>query len=154
MSIRHENGPTQTTIDGRVVHGDERGRTLGFPTANLPIAEGGIKDGVWAGIVSWTNATGKLESHPAAVSIGRRPTYYGGEGTRLLEAFLLGFNGDLYDKDIRVVLQKHLRPQKRFADSAELIKQLRADVRQTRAWVKRRATPVDSDREAQSAKAA
>ena len=128
---------TGITIEGHVVHGDERGRTLGFPTANLPIEEGRIKDGVWAGTVTWTDLSGRVESHPAAISIGRRPTYYGGRGIRLLEAFLLDFTGNLYDKKIRVSLDERIRPQKRFTNSEALVQQLRDDVKQTRAWAVR-----------------
>ncbi|TFD45962.1 hypothetical protein E3T55_17785 [Cryobacterium frigoriphilum] len=128
-------GPAQPlTVEGRVVHGDERGRTLGFPTANLALDRLGIADGVWAGVASWTTADGVPHSRAAAISVGRRPTYYGGTGIRLLEAFLLDFTGDLYDKQLVVSLQQRIRPQRRFANSDELVQQLQGDVAATRAW--------------------
>ena len=127
---------TGITVEGHVVHGNERGRTLGFPTANLPIEEGGIEDGVWAGTVTWTDRSGRVESHPAAISIGRRPTYYY-RGIRLLEAFLLDFTGNLYDKKIHVSLDQRIRSQELFTNSEELVQQLHDDVKQTRAWAMR-----------------
>ncbi|WP_105034152.1 riboflavin kinase [Cryobacterium aureum] len=136
--------PARTwTVEGRVIHGDERGRTLGFPTANLALDQLGLADGVWAGVATWTDSDGVLESHPAAISIGRRPTYYGGAGIRLLEAFLLDFTGNLYERHLIVSLRQRIRPQRRFANSEELVQQLRDDVAATRAWAGNSYQPGD-----------
>jgi len=123
-------------VSGTVEHGDERGRLLGFPTANVAVPEHGLRDGVWAGTVQVDPALdGPV--HVAAVSIGHRPTYYGRDGERLLEANLLDFTGDLYDRTVLVRLHVRLRPQRRYAGSAALVDQLRRDIADTRAWAHR-----------------
>ncbi|SHN47933.1 riboflavin kinase [Cryptosporangium aurantiacum] len=119
-------------VQGVVRPGDRRGRLLGFPTANLHDTDAVRLDGVYAGAVLLDDAgTGAV---PAVVSVGRRPTYYGGEGVRLLEAYLLDWAGDLYGRLIRVELHRHLRPQRRFEGTADLIGQIARDVAATRTW--------------------
>jgi FAD synthase len=113
------------TIVGIVEHGDRRGRTIGFPTANLRLAldHAHIEDGVYA-------ATVRLDDSrcvDSAVSIGRRPTFYP-EGVRLCEAHLIDFDEDIYDTCITVRLVARMRRQERFESVAELVTQLRADV--------------------------
>lgn len=129
------------TIVGGVVHGDERGRLLGFPTANVVLSPDlAVPDGVWAGTV-FVNGM----QYAAAVSIGVRPTYYGESGIRLLEAHLLAFSGDLYGAIIRVRLGKMIRGQRWFGGSAELVRQVQQDVEDARRWAKRQgARPEDS----------
>lgn len=119
-----------TVIEGIVEHGDARGRALGFPTANLALNHSQIEDGVWVAQL-WT---GDGHWYVAAVSVGRRPTFYTGEGKRLLEAHLLDFNGDLYGQSIRVELKVKIRDQQSFPSSSALIAQLHRDVEITRAW--------------------
>ncbi|MGX5358094.1 riboflavin kinase [Kocuria sp. KH4] len=119
-----------TVVEGIVEHGDARGRTIGFPTANLAIRGPGIVDGVWAAPVrvdsrAWT---------VAAVSVGRRRTFYTGEGPRLLEAHLLDFTGDLYGRTLRVELSVKLRGQQSFPSVEALVEQLHRDVGATRRW--------------------
>nr|WP_281373368.1 riboflavin kinase [Kineococcus aurantiacus] len=121
------------TVEGVVEHGDQRGRLLGFPTANVALAGTGPGDGVWAGTVH-VDPSGGGPLHVAAVSLGRRPTYYGEDGERLLEANLLDFTGDLYDRSVLVRLHVRLRPQQAFSGSAELVAQMQRDVARTRAW--------------------
>ena len=75
-------------------------------------------------------------AHAAAISVGNRPTFYGGRGFRLLEAHLLDFDDDIYDEVVDVWLCQRLRGQRRFAGVAELTAQLAADVAATRAWVR------------------
>ena len=123
--------PHVLVVRGGVERGDQRGRTIGFPTANLPIERDGLLDGVWAG---WVDCRGRR--HLAAISIGHRPTFYGREGFRLLEAHLLDFDDDIYDEVVDVWLCQRLRGQRRFAGVAELTAQLAADVAATRAWVR------------------
>lgn len=123
-------------VEGVVEHGDERGRLLGFPTANVAVPPHGLRDGVWAGTVQLDplpDGTGG-PVHVAAVSVGHRPTYYGRDGERLLEANLLDFDGDLYGRTVLVRLHVRLRPQRRYAGSAELVDQLVRDVADTRQW--------------------
>jgi FAD synthase len=120
-------------IEGTVERGDQRGRTLGFPTANIPIAGNPELDGVWAGLVE----TGTESFAVAAVSIGRRRTFYDGDGERLLEAHLLDTDQDLYGQQLRVHLLEKLRPQATFPSVDALVEQLRADVGRTREWAVR-----------------
>lgn len=119
-----------TVVEGIVEHGDARGRTIGFPTANLPLSGSGIEDGVWAAQVR----IGADEWAVAAVSIGRRRTFYGGQGPQLLEAHLLDFDGDLYGHTMRVELTAKLRGQQSFSSLHALMEQLHRDVAATRQW--------------------
>jgi riboflavin kinase/FMN adenylyltransferase len=113
------------TIIGIVEHGDQRGRTIGFPTANLrlDLDHAHIEDGVYAATVRLDDG----RSVDSAVSIGRRPTFYP-EGVRLCEAHLIDFDEDIYDTCIAVSLVARMRRQTRFESVAELVAQLRADV--------------------------
>ncbi|WP_043781519.1 3,4-dihydroxy-2-butanone-4-phosphate synthase [Rhodococcus sp. JVH1] len=119
-----------THVVGRVVRGDQRGRELGFRTANLELEDSNsIADGVWAG--RCTLPDGSIFT--AAISIGRRPTFYGRSGARLLEAHLLDFSGDLYGLTVTVQLEHWVRGQAAFASKEELIAALSADVVRTRS---------------------
>ena len=113
------------TIIGIVEHGDQRGRTIGFPTANLrlDLDHAHIEDGVYAATVRLDDG----RSVDSAVSIGRRPTFYT-EGVRLCEAPLIDFDEDIYDTCIAVSLVARMRRQTRFESVADLVAQLRADV--------------------------
>ncbi|MFF0903413.1 UNVERIFIED_CONTAM: riboflavin kinase [Kocuria sp. CPCC 205316] len=123
-------------VEGTVVTGDRRGRLLGFPTANVAVPDQPWRDGVWAATVQIDPArSGPV--HLAAVSVGRRPTYYGRDGVRLLEAHLLDFAGDLYGHTVLVRLHERLRPQRRYSASKELVEQLHRDVAGARAWASR-----------------
>jgi riboflavin kinase/FMN adenylyltransferase len=119
-------------IVGVVERGDQRGRTLGFPTANVALAHGEQMpaEGIYAARV--TLADGSL--HRAAVSIGRRPTFYA-EGFILVEVHLLDFDRDLYGETIEVTLTQHLRGQLRFANVDELIERMHVDCDEVRACV-------------------
>jgi riboflavin kinase/FMN adenylyltransferase len=113
-------------VEGIVVEGDHRGRALGYPTANvqdLPDVEF-PGDGVYAGTAQRPNG----ERYLSAISVGTRSTFYGSEGQRLLEAFLLDFDGDLYGERLKITLVEHLRSQAQFNGVEELIEQIRADV--------------------------
>lgn len=116
--------------EGIVEHGDALGRELGFPTANLAITEEAAEDGVWAGLVrcDWDHWL------PAAVSIGRRRTFFSEDGPRLLEAHILDFHGNLYDARMQVRLIAKIRAQERFPTAEALIKQMHHDVQVTRQW--------------------
>ena len=116
-------------VRGLVDHGDARGRELGFPTANIgiPAHVALPADGVYAG--HYVRPDGK--SWASAISLGRRPTFYAERGARLLEAYLLDFDGDLYDEVGTVQFERLLRPQERFDSVDALIIQLRHDVEAT-----------------------
>ncbi|VVJ16923.1 Uncharacterised protein [Amycolatopsis camponoti] len=124
--------PEYFVVRGTVEHGDERGRELGFPTANIALRDqsGSVGDGVWAGWVRRADGT----PIPAAISVGRRPTYYGADGYRLLEAHLLDFAGDLYDETLVVWLGAHLRDQQAYASAEDLITALKNDIAAATQW--------------------
>jgi FAD synthase len=113
------------TIVGIVELGDQRGRTIGFPTANLRLGldHAYIEDGVYAATVRLDD--GRIVD--SAVSVGRRPTFYP-EGVRLCEAHLIDFDDDIYDTCISVSLVARMRRQTRFDSVADLVAQLHADV--------------------------
>ncbi|SER38985.1 riboflavin kinase, partial [Arthrobacter sp. OV608] len=119
-------------LEGVVGHGDARGRELGYPTANISVPDGEILDGVWAGTVRLGQGEND-EIYAAAVSVGQRPTYYH-SGTRLLEAHLLEYDGDLYGRFVQVILHEYIRPQRRFGGTDELAAQIRDDVARVRCW--------------------
>jgi riboflavin kinase / FMN adenylyltransferase len=116
-------------LRGEVVHGDERGRELGFPTANL-IPEEALAcpgHGVYACIADGPATGGPL---PAAVSIGVRPTFQTGRG-ELIEAYLLDFDGDLYGGELQLEFLERLRGERRFGSPEALIEQMHRDVERT-----------------------
>ncbi|HEX3518407.1 MAG TPA: riboflavin biosynthesis protein RibF [Solirubrobacteraceae bacterium] len=111
-------------VSGEVVHGDARGRELGFPTANLVPEETLVcpGHGVYACLA---------DGRPAAVSIGVRPTFQTGRG-ELIEAYILDFDGDIYASQLRLEFVARLRGERRFADPESLIAQMHRDVERTR----------------------
>ncbi len=117
-------------VRGFVAHGDKRGRELGFPTANVavPVNIAMPAEGVYAG---WYQRPDGIR-RPAALSLGRRPTFYEGAEMSLLEAYLLDFDGDLYDEPARVEFVAHLRSQARFESPQALVDQMGRDVATTR----------------------
>ncbi len=114
-------------VEGVVVEGDARGGTLGFPTANLAVDPELLvpRHGIYAGFAP--DVDGK--AHRAAISIGVNP-HYGGEELRV-EAFLLGFGGDLYGQRLVVELWRRLRDERAFASERDLIDQIACDVEET-----------------------
>lgn len=112
-------------LRGEVVHGDERGRELGFPTANLIPAEALVcpGHGVYACLA---------DGRPAAVSIGVRPTFQTGRG-ELIEAYILDFDGDLYGHSLRLEFLERLRGERRFGSAEALVEQMHRDVERTRS---------------------
>ena len=111
------------TIRSVVVHGEQRGRTLGYPTANLsPDLEGFIPaDGVYA---AWL--TVDAERYPAAVSIGNNPTFEG-VPEKQIEAHALDQKLDLYDRTVEVSFVEYVRGMRRFDDVDALVAQMHAD---------------------------
>jgi riboflavin kinase/FMN adenylyltransferase len=118
------------TVAGEVVLGDQRGRTLGFPTANLVPQDGYVVPG--HGVYACRARTADGVVHVAATNVGVRPTFVTGRG-ELIEAFLVDFEGDLYGSELRVEFLKRLRGEKRFESVEALIEQMGRDVEETRA---------------------
>ena len=118
-------------VRGVVAHGDARGRELGFPTANVSVP-GDIllpADGIYAGW--YERPDGSV--HAAAISLGRRPTFYEEAHASLLEAHLLDFDGDLYGEPARVRFVARLRGEVRFDGPESLVAQIRLDCDDARA---------------------
>jgi riboflavin kinase/FMN adenylyltransferase len=114
-------------VRGPVVRGDGRGGAeLGFPTANVQVADDIAlpADGMYAGY--FTRADGS--EHPAAIYVGRRPTFYQPGASVLVEAYLLHFEGDLYGEAARVSFVSRLRDDMRFDSAEALIAQMQRDV--------------------------
>jgi riboflavin kinase/FMN adenylyltransferase len=111
-------------LRGRVGTGQRRGRTLGFPTANVEdIATLIPRDGVYA-VRVWA----RQRSWPGAANIGPNPTF--AEQQRKVEVHLIGFDGDLYGQPLSIDFVEHLRDTRPFGSAAELVSQLRKDVEQ------------------------
>jgi riboflavin kinase/FMN adenylyltransferase len=111
-------------LEGTVVLGDQRGGTLGYPTANLSVPADLLVPayGIYAGAAL---------GHRAAISIGVNPHYGGDE--RRIEPYLLDFEGDLYGRRLVVELWRRLRDERAFSSEAELVAQITRDVEETRA---------------------
>jgi riboflavin kinase/FMN adenylyltransferase len=118
-------------VRGVVDHGDERGRELGFPTANVAVPSDVLlpADGIYAGWYERPNH----DVHPAAISVGRRPTFYPDADKSLLEAYLLDFDGDLYGEDAKVRFVSRLRDEAKFDSVDALVDQMSKDIDATRA---------------------
>jgi riboflavin kinase / FMN adenylyltransferase len=113
-------------LSGTVIHGDKRGRELGFPTANLkPDPSCGLRHGIYA----VRTAVGGRR-YDGVASFGRRPMF--DAGTVLLEIFLFDFSGDLYGETMDVAFIGFLRDEAKFASAEELIRQMQEDARLAR----------------------
>lgn len=134
-SLLEEGKPEQASrllghpycMTGQVVSGQQLGRNIGFPTANLQLSQELLtpKLGVYAGKALTDGA-----EYPAVVNIGTRPTVEG-NGVNL-EAFLLDFDGDLYGKTLQIQLHAFLRQEKKFPSLEDLKEEIEKNVRQTR----------------------
>ena len=119
-------------LRGIVQHGDERGRELGFPTANL-VPENALvypSNGVYACRAA-VEEDGEWRWWPAATNVGVRPTFVTGRGV-LVEAYLLDFDGDLYGQELRLSFLRRLRGEHRFESIDELVEQMARDVEEAR----------------------
>ncbi len=115
------------SLDGKVVEGMKRGRTLGYPTANLKPTNLDIvipPDGIYA-----TRTLVDEKLYLSATSIGNQPTF--GENERTIESYLIDFSDNLYGKNINIQFEKHIRNQKIFESTIELKKQMLKDVEDT-----------------------
>jgi len=123
------------TVRGVVVRGDQRGRELGFPTANVPTAEATATpaDGVYAG---WLRRLDTGERYPAAISVGTNPTF-DGHRERRVESYVLDRDDpedwlELYDVEVEVEFVERLRGMVRFDSVEELVAQMKDDVARSR----------------------
>jgi riboflavin kinase/FMN adenylyltransferase len=118
-------------LRGTVQTGDARGRELGFPTANVAVPDVMAlpADGIYAGW--YERPDGSV--HRAAISLGRRPTFYADQAASLLEAHLLDFEGDLYGEPAEVRFVSRLRGEERYDSVEALVAQIRRDCEEARA---------------------
>lgn len=117
------------TVSGEIVHGDKRGRLLGYPTANMVLDPAcGLRHGIYAVRMEVDGAV-----HDGVASFGRRPTF--DDGAPRLETFLFDFSGDLYDKVVRVEFVAFLRGEAKFASVEALIEQMDRDSLAARAAI-------------------
>lgn len=116
------------TILGTVVHGDDLGKKIGFPTANLSAhSEQFPPNGVY-----FAEAILNGERLPGVVNLGLRPTMSSGKSDRVLEIHLLDFESDIYGKDLQLRFVRYLRPEKKFENVDALVQQIKRDVQQAR----------------------
>ena len=116
------------TILGTVVRGDDLGKKIGFPTANVSAhSEQFPPNGVYF-------AEAKLDGviYPGVVNLGYRPTISSGRSDRILEVYLLDFDRDIYGKDLELRFIRYLRPEKKFENVDALVRQIERDVQQAR----------------------
>jgi riboflavin kinase/FMN adenylyltransferase len=120
-------------VDGVVVKGEGRGRRIGIPTANLDVVNETVPGGgvyaCWCRVLDG-GSRGTGETRPAAVNVGRRPTFGGGVMT--VEAHLLDFEGELYGRTLRVEFQERLREERAFPGVEALVAQIRSDLGEAR----------------------
>ena len=109
-------------LEGPVVHGDARGASIGFPTANLHVPE---RMAVPANGVYAAFATVEGTTHPAVVNIGVRPTF--GSNARTVEAHLIGFDSDIYGREVSIAFVARLREERRFEGPDALVTQISKD---------------------------
>jgi len=112
------------SLEGRVIEGEGRGTRLGFPTANLDLdqLQALPLDGVYAASVVVDG-----RPRPAAVFIGRRPTFSGVE--RIVEVHVLDFKGDLYRRDLKIDIIERIRGEQKFKNPESLVAQIEKDIR-------------------------
>jgi riboflavin kinase/FMN adenylyltransferase len=125
-------------FSGQVIHGEGRGRKLGFPTANIAPDGERARDlprGVFAAQVAWAENS-ELR---ALANIGTRPTF--AEGALSVELHILDFSGDLYGQRLEVTLLKKLRDERSFSKPTELVEQIHRDIHQARVLFNREIGP-------------
>jgi riboflavin kinase/FMN adenylyltransferase len=117
-------------VRGTVVEGDQRGRTIGFPTVNIPVSNkmAWPADAVYAGWCVLPDGT----RWPAAINLGRRPTFYERTEQSLLEAHLIDWEGDLYGVELGVCFVDFLRSERKFDGIDGLVEQLKTDIEDAR----------------------
>lgn len=122
----------ELTVDGRVIRGAGRGRSIGVPTANVAV-EGEIlpKPGVYAAHLTVLDEPGATP-RPAVANLGVNPTFVAA-GALSLEAHVLDWEGDLYDRRVRIGFTKRLRDEERFPSVDALVAQIRRDIEAARA---------------------
>ncbi|MEW5921084.1 MAG: bifunctional riboflavin kinase/FAD synthetase [Bacillota bacterium] len=120
-------------VSGKVIRGEGRGRTLGFPTANLQIGDGLLlpEKGVYLCSTVWRD-----KKYFALTNIGNKPTFYRSE-TMFVEVFLLDFTGDLYGEELTVEFLHRIRKEIAFPEACSLTEQIRIDLKKARELIRK-----------------
>lgn len=121
-------------VRGEVRHGEKRGRTLGYPTANIRLPEEcGLRHGIYA-----VRVTAGAEARDGVASFGRRPTF--DNGAPLLEVYLFDFSGDLYGRTLEVAFHGWIRGEERFESAEALVRRMDRDAEEARAVLRQRSS--------------
>lgn len=126
------------TVDGVVEHGEKRGRTLGFPTANFRLGE--IVHPAFGVYAVWARIDGEPVWRAGVANFGRTPTT--GDRAPLLETMIFDFDGDLYGRRLHVAFDSWLRPERRFESLEILVEAMHGDVAEARDRLMKAAPPV------------
>lgn len=112
-------------VKGKVIHGEKRGRTIGFPTANIHLNQPYIipKNGVYGVRVYWND-----EVFEGVINIGIKPTFENQKKEKSLEVHLFHFSGDLYDEELEVEFLFFIRDEQKFANVEQLVQQIHEDI--------------------------
>ncbi len=121
------------SLEGKVIHGDARGKKIGFPTANLKIWEGKLlpTPGVYA---TWITIDDKIL--PSVTNVGVRPTFESTDAIPRIEAHILDFDKDIYKKQVQLHFVENIRIEKKFNSINELIDQIQRDARRAEEFLK------------------
>lgn len=125
-------------LSGKIIKGDQRGRRLGFPTANIDLSDDLLvpSSGVYAG-----RALLDDKRYPAVINIGKRPTFYN-DAEKLIEAHLLGYQEFAYGKKIEIELYEKLREERKFSEVKDLVMQIQKDIKDALQICKREETTL------------
>lgn len=131
VDVRHYLG-RPFSVQGEVVQGDQRGRTIGVPTANVAVPPNHVlpADGVYVSRVRLLDSARELG---AVTNVGVRPTF--GTLGRTVEAHLFDFSEDIYGRAVRVTFLERLRGEQKFSDLDALVAQIQRDAEQARSWL-------------------
>jgi riboflavin kinase/FMN adenylyltransferase len=127
------------SLKGKVTHGDSRGKKLGFPTANLDVWPGKLipKAGVYA---TWITIEDQI--FPSVTNVGIRPTFESTDKIPRIEAYILNFNQDIYNKQVQLHFVENIRIEKKFNSIDELVIQIIRDAKQTEEILKNVSKPT------------
>ena len=127
------------SLTGKVIHGDARGRKIGFPTANLDVWPGKLipTAGVYA---TWITIEDKV--FPSVTNVGLRPTFESTDKTPTIEAYILNFNENIYNKQVQLHFVENIRIEKKFNSIEELVSQIQRDAIQAEEILKNVTKPT------------
>ena len=126
LNLAHSMLGRRYSVRGTVVHGQSRGKSLGFPTANVqPDCDIAMPTGIYAG---WAKRRATGDRHACAISLGYNPTFEQRSSEPILEVHLLDFSQDLYGQELEVEFVEYLRGEMRFDSTSALVNQIAKDI--------------------------